>query len=292
MFFSNKSSIPVKHFGIRDGIKLLSDVGFPRVDLSMSDHTEEIKNDTWKDLAIEYKHAAEENGIKYNQAHAPFGGGPLYVAEKAPLMPKALEFAATAGVETLVIHPLYFYDLDGNEHKEDITFERNMEFFSSLTPIARDLGVKIAIENLWTTNKQTKKIVGLVCADPESHKKYVTSLGANDVFTACLDVGHTAITGGQPQDSIRALGKDILGALHIHDVNYVADLHTRPYLSRLDWDEICKALGEIDYTGVMTFEADAFLRGMPREIIPDAIRFMASVGKHLADKVDSYRNNS
>lgn len=294
MLYSSQTSIAVKRLGIKEGVLLLAKSGYPRLDLSMYVHTDAIREDSWKEIAKEYKKVAEECGIKYNQAHAPFGGGALpdgrsvYVVEKAHLMPKSIEFAAMAGVETLVIHPLNFMEI-GFLGNEEYHFEKNMEFFSNLLPIARSLGVKIGIENLWHTSELNKTIFGVTCADPREHIRYVTELGAPDVFTACLDLGHSALVSRKPEDVIRTLGHDILGALHVHDVDYLTDIHTLPYMSKLNWEEICRALGEINYSGALTFEADHFLERLPTELLPSAIKLMADTGKYLAEKIDSYR---
>ena len=210
------------------------------------------------------------------------------MVEKAHLMPETLKFAAVAGIERVIIHPLNFMEM-GFIGNEDYHFEKNMEFFSALIPVARELGVKIGIENLWHTSKYTGAIYGVTCADPKEHIKYVTSLNAPDVFTACLDVGHSALVDRMPEDVIRTLGSDILGALHVHDVDFKTDLHTAPFQGKLNWEEICRALGEINYRGVITFEADHFLSRLPCDILPYAIKVMERTGHYLAEKVDSYR---
>lgn len=294
MLFSTQTATAVRRFGIKEGVKMLAEAGYPCLDVSFCDYTEELRQGGWQAIAEEYRSAAELYNIRYNQGHAPFGGGALpdgrskYVVEKAALMPEALRFAATAGIETVIIHPLNFMEL-GFIGTEEYHFEKNMEFFSALTPLARELGVKIGIENLWHNSPLTNNIYGVTCADPKEHVRYVTSLNAPDVFVACLDVGHSALVDRKPEEVIRALGGDILGALHIHDVDYKTDLHTAPFQGKLNWDEICRALGEINYRGVLTFEADSFLSKLPDELVPDGIRFMAKTGKYLADKVDSYR---
>jgi sugar phosphate isomerase/epimerase len=56
-----------------------------------------------------------------------------------------------------------------------------------------------------------------------------------------------------------------LHALHVHDNDYIDDRHTLPGLGRMDWEEIMKALAEIDYDGDFTYEADNFLVNIPRE---------------------------
>lgn len=296
MLFSSQTSTAVKRFGIKEGIKVLAEAGYPCLDLGIYDYTNALRSGEWKTIAKEYKECAECFGIEYNQGHAPFGGGALpdgrsvYVVEKAYLMPKALEFAAEAGVKTVVMHPLNFMEM-GFIGNEEYHFEKNMEFFSRLTPIARDLGLKIGIENLWHKHEKTDAIIGVTCADPKEHIRYIKELNAPDVFVACLDLGHSALVGREPQDVIRTLDGEILGALHVHDVDYKTDLHTLPYQSRLNWEEICRALGEINYSGVLTFEADSFLSKLDSELIGSATKFMAKVGKHLADKVDAYRKN-
>ena len=294
MLYSTETSTVVKRFGIKEGVRILAEAGYPRLDLTFSDYTDEIRSGEWKAIAEEYREAAELYGIKYNQGHAPFGGGALpdgrsrYVVEKAALMPETLRFASLAGAEMVIIHPLNFMEM-GFIGNEEYHFEKNMEFFSALTPIARELGLKIGIENLWHTSPLSGNTYGVTCADPKEHIRYVTSLNAPDVFVACLDVGHSALVDRKPEAVIRQLGSEVLGALHIHDVDYKTDLHTLPFQGKLDYDEICRALGEIDYKGVFTFEADYFLKRVPDELILDGVKFMAAVGKYLSDRVDSFR---
>ena len=294
MLYSSETAGAVRKFGIREGVRILAEAGYPCLDFSFCDYTEEIRSGDWRPIAEEYRSVAKEFEIKYNQGHAPFGGGALpdgrskYVVEKAHLMPTALEFAAAAGIETVIIHPLNFMEI-GFQGNEEFHFEKNMEFFSNLTPIARNLGLKIGIENLWHKNPLTGNTYGVTCADPREHIRYVTSLNAPDVFVACLDVGHSALVDRKPEDVIRTLGSDILGALHIHDVDYKVDLHTAPFQGKLNWEEICRALGEINYKGVFTFEADSFLANLPNEIVPYAVKVMERTGHYLAEKIDSYR---
>ena len=76
----------------------------------------------------------------------------------------------------------------------------------------------------------------------------------------------------------------------VHDVDFISDLHTLPGMSRLNWDNICLALAEIDYKGVFTLEADKFLNGIDLELYPSAIKFMADTAKHLASRIEQYKS--
>ena len=46
-----------------------------------------------------------------------------------------------------------------------------------------------------------------------------------------------------------------------------------------------QALGDIDYTGVFTYEADGFLRNFENDFIPAACRFMVEKGRYLLAKL-------
>ncbi|MBR2127888.1 MAG: hypothetical protein IJ940_03355, partial [Bacteroidales bacterium] len=41
----------------------------------------------------------------------------------------------------------------------------------------------------------------------------------------CVDVGHAAISGPDPEELIRGLDNKTLGCLHIHDNDYLHDQH-------------------------------------------------------------------
>ena len=82
---------------------------------------------------------------------------------------------------------------------------------------------------------------------------------------------------------------DRLGCIHAHDVDYVADLHTLPGTVKINWDNVCRALGEINYRGSFNLEADNFFKGFPEEHHPAVAKFMADTTRVFADKVDLYR---
>ena len=95
-----------------------------------------------------------------------------------------------------------------------------------------------------------------------------------------------ALCGREPEDAIRILGRDRLGALHVHDVDYVNDLHTIPYLGRVNWSNVITALADIGYKGEFTMESDAFLARYPNDFLPTATRFMADTTKYLSEKLE------
>ena len=287
MLFSN-TTLPIQRkYGVESAVRMMIEEGYPAIDISMLDTKGEIFGDGYAALADKLLGISDESGVKYVQAHAPFGGGcKNYLDNLVPLFPRAFEFCARVGIDTIVVHPIQDGRYYGNEER---LYDANMRFYSALMPLARTNGVRIGIENMWMRHPVTGHICDDVCAPPEELVRYYDSLGDPDVFTICLDTGHVALCGREPEDAIRAIGHDRLGALHVHDVDYVTDLHTVPGAGKINWDNVCRALGEIDYVGVFNMEVESFYGNLPEEHYPAITRYMAETARVLSDKVDLYR---
>ena len=288
MIYSVDSDYLIKKFGAPEAVKMLFDAGFPAVDMGICGDYSFALGANGRALAKRLRAEADARGKIFNQAHAPFGGGyENYTTKLIPTFPEVFEFASILGVKTIVTHPIQNGRYYGNEER---LFEENMRFYESIAPLARDFGVKIAIENMYNLHPVNKtRKVDDVCADPYEHCRYFDALNAPDLFTLCLDVGHVALCDREPEDSIRILGRERLGALHVHDVNYISDMHTLPGTAKLNWEAICRSLGEIDYKGEFTLEAACFQYNFPLDFMPTVLKFMNDTAKMYSDKVDCYR---
>ena len=288
MRYSTQTLALARKIGIKSAVRTILDAGFQAIDMTMSYGEERYAlADDYKSLARELRSMAEDRGAVFNQAHAPFGGGNEFYLEKTvPNFPRIFEFAGLLGAECIVVHPLI---LAPHTERHEESFDANMEFYTRIAPYAVDYGIKIAIENMWERAPQTGKIIPSTCDNPEEHARYFDSLGDSRAFTLCLDVGHTALTGGSPDRSVRVL-RERLGALHLHDVDGVSDLHTLPGLGKIDWALLTRALGEINYKGYLTLECDkGYLDSFGEADVPAALARMRERVSALADEVDSYR---
>ena len=200
---------------------------------------------------------------------------------------QSIRIAGTLGARSIVVHPIA-YVRQGEEQKKI-----NFEFYRSIEPIALEYGIKIAIENMWGYDGRRNYIVPNVCSFGRDLAEYYDGLNNPNAYTVCLDLGHCGLVGEEPDQAIRALGKDRLGALHVHDNNYREDNHTLPYDygMKMNWDAITKALGEIGYEGDFTYEADTFLVRFDEDTIPDALKFMVAIGRKLIAKIEAARKN-
>ena len=274
MLFSSQTSTLAARYGIFKAVDLLMDGGYTALDLSCFGANAFIMDDQWEQTATALRERADSRGVIFNQAHAPFGGGFEHYTQKLiPTFPRVFAFCRILGVRQIVVHPLQKGRYYGHEQE---LFDMNMEFYRSL----------IAIENMWQTHPVTHRICDDVCADPHELAAYFDTLNHPAHFTVCLDIGHVALCGREPEDAIRVLGAHRLGALHVHDVDYVNDLHTVPYVGRINWDRVVDALAEIGYRGEFTMESDAFLHKYPDGLMPAAVGFMAETTRYLAERLE------
>lgn len=218
--------------------------------------------------------AADACGISCNQSHAPF---PSHQEKVVPYLERALECAAEVGAQTCVIHPKCF-----------ATPEENAEFYGTLLPLAKSLGVRIATENMWNWDREKDEAIPCACSTAESFVAHVDAV--NDPFlVACLDIGHAEMRGlgTDSVQMIHALGKKRLQALHIHDNDLWHDSHRLPFTMDIDFVPIVKALKDIGYEGDFTLEVDHHLSEFGAERIDEGARIMAESARKLADMFDA-----
>lgn len=266
--------------------------GFDAIDFSFCESAEFYdetlgSKKTTEEYYRNLKKMADEKGLVFNQTHAPFGSSFNSEKETAKRFDEivlSMRNSALLGAKNIVVHPCQHLPYENDGVPEQL-FEMNMDFYNRLKPYCEEYGIKVAVENMWRHTKGNV-INHSTCSKPAEFIRYVDSLDKK-WFTACLDIGHAQVVREDPADFIRVLGKDRLGCLHVHDVDGINDNHTLPFYGTCDWNKICLALKEIDYSGDLTYEAGNFINVLPRDeaIIEEATRMMAVVGKHLISKI-------
>ncbi len=280
-----------KTFGDEESIRLLAKAGFDAVDLSFF---EMLKDDCiwcgdgWMEHAKKLRSIGDECGIGFSQAHAPFpsskGEEPFDTVIRERII-RSMQAAAITGVKNIVVHPMQHLNYAKNRRE---LYEMNIKFYRSLIPYCEEFGIRVCLENMWQYDDKRHYIVDSVCAQPEEFCAMLDELDS-EWMVGCLDIGHSALSGIEPADFIRAMGKKRLQALHVHDVNYVSDCHTMPFMEKLDWESITDALADIDYEGDFTFEGDHFLYPLPHELRPEGSVLMAKVGRYLIRRIEEKR---
>ena len=126
---------------------------------------------------------------------------------------------------------------------------RSQREIRKLIPLAKELGVVIAVEEVW--NK--------FLLSPLEFARYVDEFDSPWV-RAYFDVGNVVLYG-YPQDWIRTLGKRI-AKVHLKDFTFKEDPTIRKRAAswvnlrdgEIDWKAIHAALAAIGYSGTVTVE--------------------------------------
>ena len=282
-----------RSFGEQEGLRILKEAGYDALDLTLTrlstDPSFRFCNEDWREYAEQVARWSKDLDIPFLMSHPPFEfnwENPNELEERFfPLTIKALEISAIVGAEIAIVHP---YTFGENQYNQKEIFETNMNIYRRLLPVAKNLGVKIALENMYRRDEKRNIFVPCVCGTPEQFNSYIDALDS-EYIVACLDLGHCSVVGIEAQDFIRAMGSDRIQALHVSDNDYIHDIHTLPGFGKMNWDEILKALADIGYRGHFTFEADRFMLNLEDEFKPVAARFMAERGRFLIEKMKKYQ---
>ena len=280
-------------FGLEKAIDIIAEAGFDGIDFSAHSFEHHYNGEKDKNYYLEIRKYAEDKGIYFQQAHAPFSSSFRDDDEKTKQrfdeIITSMKNASYLGVKHIVVHPCQHldYHIDGNPEK---LFEYNMDFYKKLIPYAEEYDIKIAVENMWQFPRSTQ-IGHSTCSRPDEFIRYLDELN-NDSIIGCLDIGHAALVVEDPHTFIRMLGNKRLKCLHTHDININDDSHTLPFFGITNWDLVMKALSDIGYEGELTYEADSFMAKLPPELHPGAVKFMETTGRYLISLFDKYKQNS
>jgi L-ribulose-5-phosphate 3-epimerase len=238
-----------KSMSMLDRFKLAVDCGFEQIECPTTDDQGQVE---------EIKRAAEGSGLRIhsvmNMAHWKY---PLSSADSSVVaasikgMETSLRNAHFWGADTVLLVPAVVDAKTG--YRE--AWKRSQEEIRRLIPLAKELNVIIAVEEVW--NK--------FLLSPVEFASYVDSFNSPSV-RAYFDVGNVVING-YPQDWIRILGPRIV-KLHIKDFKFAKrEAQFVPLREgEIDWLEVHKALAEIGYRGSATVELPSGDKDYLREV--------------------------
>lgn len=293
-----------------DGFQILKDAGFDCVDFSLNgylDNKKVYRGEIYDffDKSIEkleefftpHKEAAMQVGIRIHQMHMPY---PLWVPNGKPeendylwnvVAPKSLHVCKFFECKYIVVHGFKLAKYSGSEELEWKEFEK---FLRYLAPMAKEMGITLCIENLYYSLEN--HMVEGPCCDVQKVIKRIDCINAEfgaEVLGFCFDVGHANLIGLDIYDFITCLGHR-LKVLHVHDNDGVRDLHqvpftftkTRENTSSMNWGGFIKGLKEIEFDGVINFEASSVVSAFPDEMKVDVLEFLVKIGKYFVSKIE------
>lgn len=240
-----------KELSYADRFKLAVDAGFEAMEAqTITDQRE----------AEQIKEAADKAKLRIhsvmNMDHWKFplsSADPAVVERSMRGMETSLRNARLWGADAVLLVPAV---VNPQTSYRD-AYVRSQAQIRKLIPLAKELGVVIAVEEVW--NK--------FLLSPLEFARYIDELNSPWV-RAYFDVGNVVLYG-YPQDWIRTLGKRIM-KFHLKDF----DSKTKEFVplreGSIDWPEVRRAIGEIGFSGYLTVELpagdEAYLREVSRRV--------------------------
>jgi hexulose-6-phosphate isomerase len=240
-----------KSMSMLDRFKLAVNCGFEQIECPTTEDPQECE---------EIKRASDQSGLRIhsvmNMAHWKYplsSPDPEAVLTSVKGMQTSLRNAHFWGADTVLLVPAV---VDANTGYRE-AWKRSEERIRQMLPMAKQLGVTIAVEEVWNKFLQS----------PIEFASYIDSF-ESPWLKAYFDVGNVVING-YPQDWIRILGPRI-AKLHIKDFKFAKRVAEFVPLreGEIAWPEVYKALAEIGYRGSATVELpsgdETYLREVSR----------------------------
>lgn len=194
------------------------------------------------------------------------------------------ETARLAGEELLLNRIWMTHDLGGraiilhtiNDPLSDMTktiVEQGIKTLERLEPLCRELGIRIAIENLFDNGGEPSFFY---------LEKYLSRF-ADDFVVFCWDTGHANLVKNGI-DKIAPFVKRLY-ALHVQGNHGVHDEHLPAGCGTLDWGRVTRIVADSSYDGPLTQEVKK-----PSEA--DSLKFLKDVytkGALFADEIERLR---
>ena len=220
--------------------------------------------------AAEIREASQKAGLRVhsvmNEAHwrLPLSSAdPEVVKQSVQGMETSLRNAALWGADTVLLVPAV---VDASTSYRDAYTRSQRVIKERILPLARDLKVIVAIEEVW--NK--------FLLSPIEFGRYVDELDS-PWARAYFDVGNVVLFA-YPQDWIRTLGPRIV-KLHLKD--FSMDRRNGRFTWKnigegdIDWQEVRRALTDIKYTGYATTEIQGGDLAYLKDVSSRVDRFLA-----------------
>lgn len=195
------------------------------------------------------REAFANEGISIHSVHAPFRSDIQLSAPEGEARRSVEAFyrdflprVASLGAKVVVVHG----GPPAPTEEHPAMLMRAAWMLRTLAPVASDLGIRLALENLppaWPGS------------NPVDLVEIVGGLGRDSVGL-CLDTGHAHMSG-DVCEALRVM-KPHLVAFHIHDNDGREDIHLPPPFGTIDWEAFVREWGDYTFEGPLTLECSAW----------------------------------
>lgn len=243
------------------GIERLVNSKFNYANLNFFEIQELLDKDNYEEIFNNVIGFLKDSSIIFNVAHAPihypfffnayYNRVDIEVLKNRIL--KALDISKKVGVKRMVIHVGTYLDENYNYDMEK-SIENNIKYLEPFVKKAVENNILVAIENGTQMEKDEPLFKNTAPYVDELIRivEYYNKKYEKNVLGICFDFGHANVGKLNIYNEIIKID-DKLKITHIHD-NYGTDSHNQPFDGTVNWDEVRKALTDINYNGELTSE--------------------------------------
>lgn len=243
------------------GIERLENSKFNYANLNFCEIQELFDRNNYEEIFNDLIDFLKDSSITFNVAHAPihypFFFNTYYNRDDIDILKnrilKALDISRKVGVKRIVIHVGTYLDENYNYDIEK-SIEHNIKYLEPFVKKAAESNILIAIENGTQMQKDEPAFKNTAPYIDELLKivEYYNKKYEKEVLGICFDFGHANVGNLDIYNEIKKIGSS-LKVTHIHD-NYGTDSHNQPFNGTVNWDDVRKALTDINYDGELTSE--------------------------------------
>jgi sugar phosphate isomerase/epimerase len=142
---------------------------------------------------------------------------------------------------------------------------------------------------MWNWDREKIEALPAACSHEDDILAHVEAVN-DEYLVACVDVGHASMRGlnTNPYNMIKKLGSHV-AALHLHDNDLHRDKHAIPFTMGVNFENVARALAEIDYRGDMTLEVLECYEGVADADLPCVLDKMAAAALRIGEMTEGYK---
>ena len=249
--------------------RIISKAGFEELD-----YTPPVSIDAWEKIMLKNMDIFEKENLCVHQTHAPFNRYEEYGDQHMLFMERALKATEIMGAKYMVVHGDEF-DFEKSDYSPEKAMKYNYEMFAPIVEKATMKNINIAFENVFEDGYKGRM---RFCSRTEELKELIEKFNSDNVC-CCWDFGHAGVAFGDAQpDKIKEMGKYIK-CTHMHDCGHDQDLHLPPFLGDIKWKECARAMREINYSGIWSFEM--VYGKIPEELADTFAKNLIKIAKYI-----------
>lgn len=231
-----------------EALRFLKAAGFEEIDFGFD--SKMLLQEDWISGFEKKLRLCEQMNVRVRYAHLPYNYPKTEEKEawhdfyRASC--RAMDLAHMAGTDCAAIHPRTTMTQAYDPEKEH---GQALAFLTLFQEYAQKIGFPLALENMRGPGRSASGAICRYGMETEDVIRLADELGMG----ICWDTGHGNISGQDQYASLLKIGKR-LKMVHINDNEGEDDVHLAPFLGKIDWPQVIKALKEIHYTGSLNLE--------------------------------------